>query len=55
MRNYEMITVVKYLENLEKENLVDLNQKDICARVEKYLASNNNADRNERILNELLK
>ena len=53
-KNYEMVTLKAYIENLEDKNVVSLNDKLIELAVEKYLISQKRAESNAKTLEALL-
>ena len=53
-KNYEMVTLKAYIENLEDKNVVSLNDKSIELAVEKYLISQKRAESNAKTLEALL-
>lgn len=53
-KNYEMVTLKAYIENLDDKNVVSLNDKSIELAVEKYLISQKRAESNAKTLEALL-
>jgi len=53
-KNYEMITVKEYVENLESVKVLSLDEEKIAADVEKYLLSLQRAKTNAKIVEALL-
>ena len=53
-KNYEMVTLNAYLNNLEDKNVISLNDKSIELAVEKYLISQKRAESNAKTLEALL-
>ena len=53
-KNYEMVTLNAYLNNLEDKNVISLNDKSIELAVEKYLISQKRAKSNAKTLEALL-
>ena len=53
-KNYEMVTLNAYLNNLEDKNIISLNDKSIELAVEKYLISQKRAESNAKTLEALL-
>lgn len=53
-KNYEMITLNAYLENLDEKRVISLNDQSIELAVEKYLLSVKRAESNAKTLEALL-
>ncbi len=54
MKNYEMITLNDYIENLENAKCTTVAQKDIEEKVEKYLLNVQRAKTNAKVIEALL-
>lgn len=53
-KNYELITLKSYLDNLDEKRIISLNDKSIELAVEKYLLSLKRAESNAKTLEALL-
>lgn len=53
-KDYEMITVKEYVEELDRENVVSLKEEEISRQVEKYLLNQKRHETNAKVVEALL-
>ena len=53
-KDYELVTVVDYLDSLENVKCVSISEREITAQVEKYLLNVKRSETNAKIVESLL-